>query len=83
MNKQTGKTIQGFHAIVWQEDDLFVAKALEIELASQGATRDQALKNLEEAIDLYFQDEPKPLQSVNMFHNITIEQLTPRTRQYA
>ncbi len=83
MKKQTGKTTQGFHALVWQEDDLFVAKTVEIELASQGKTKKEALKNLEEAIDLYFQDEPKPLINVSMLQNLSIEQLTPRSTQYA
>lgn len=83
MKKQTGKTTQGFHALVWQEDDLFVAKTLEIELASQGKTKKEALKNLEEAIDLYFQDEPKPLLNFNMLQNLSIERLTPRTTTYA
>lgn len=83
MKKQTGKTTQGFHALVWQEDDLFVAKTLEIELASQSNTKKEALKNLEEAIDLYFQDEPKPLINVSMLQNLSIEQLTPRSTQYA
>lgn len=83
MKKQTGKTTQGFHALVWQEDDLFVAKTVEIELASQGKTKKEALKNLEEAIDLYFQDEPKPLINVSMLQNLSIEQLAPRSTQYA
>ncbi len=46
------------HTIVWKEDKLYVAKFLELELASQGKTRDEALKNLEEALTLYLEDEP-------------------------
>lgn len=46
------------HTIVWKEDKLYVAKFLELELASQGKTRDEALKNLQEALDLYLEDEP-------------------------
>ena len=83
MKAKTNKTTQGFHVLVWQENDLFVAKTLEIELASQGATRDQALKNLEEALELYFENEPKPLLSVNPLQNLTIERLNPRSLNYA
>ncbi|PIW96836.1 hypothetical protein COZ82_02820, partial [Candidatus Kaiserbacteria bacterium CG_4_8_14_3_um_filter_38_9] len=58
MNKESQKLdISGLSALVWKEDDLFVAKAVEVEVVSQGETRVQALKNLEEALDLYFEDE--------------------------
>ena len=46
------------HTVVWKEDKLYVAKFLELELASQGKTRAEALKNLEEALALYLEDEP-------------------------
>lgn len=46
------------HVIVWKEGKLFVAKYLELELASQGKTKNEAVKNLKEALDLYLEDEP-------------------------
>lgn len=45
-----------FHAIIWKEDNLFVAKALEVEVASQGFAEKEALKNLQEALELYFDE---------------------------
>lgn len=48
---------QELHAIVWKEDKIFVAKFLELELASQGKTKKDALANLQEALDLYLEDE--------------------------
>lgn len=45
------------HAVLWKEDKWFVAKALEVEVASQGKSRQQALDNLKEALELYFEDE--------------------------
>jgi len=39
-------------AIVWREGKLFVAKTLGVELASQGTTKGEALKNLREAFEL-------------------------------
>ncbi len=47
------------HSIVWREDKLFVAKALEVEIASQGKTEKMALANLKEALELYFEDQTK------------------------
>jgi len=52
---------QVLHTIVWQENKIFVAKFLEIELASQGKTKTEALKNLKESLDLYLEDEPKKI----------------------
>ena len=48
---------QEFHSLVWQEGKWFVAKCLEVEVASQGRTRKEALDNLKEALDLYFEEE--------------------------
>lgn len=47
----------GFHALVWKEGKWFVARGVELEIASQGKTRKEAVKNLEEAVTLYFEDE--------------------------
>ncbi len=44
------------HSIVWKEDNWFVSKALEVEVASQGKSQEEALKNLQEALELYFED---------------------------
>ena len=44
-------------AAVHREDDLYVARALEVEVASQGETIEEALTNLREALELYFEDE--------------------------
>jgi len=40
---------------VWQETDWYVAQCLEVEVASQGETEEEALENLREAIELYFE----------------------------
>lgn len=45
------------HAVVWKEDNLFVAKALEVEVTSQGRTEKAGLENLKEALELYFEDQ--------------------------
>lgn len=57
-NMRKLKTKKTLHAIIWKEDTLFVAKFLELELASQGKTKKEALTNLKEALDLYLEDEP-------------------------
>jgi len=47
-------------AAVTREGDWYVARALEVEVASQGQTIDEALANLREALELYFEDQPVP-----------------------
>ncbi len=44
-------------SVVWQEGSYFVAQCLDVDVASFGDTRKEALANLEEAVELYFQDE--------------------------
>lgn len=47
------------HSVVWKEDKWYVAKALEVEVASQGKSQKEALDNLKEALELYFEDQSK------------------------
>ncbi len=49
-----------FTAAVTHGGDWQVARCLEVEVASQGHTVEEALKNLREAIELYFEDEALP-----------------------
>ena len=49
-----------FTAAITKEDDWFVARCLEVEIASQGPTIEESLSNLREALELYYEDEPAP-----------------------
>ena len=42
------------NAVVWQENEWFVAQCLEIDIASQGKTEREALENLRDALVLHF-----------------------------
>lgn len=44
--------------IVWKEDNFYVAKCLNVEISSFGESKEEALKNLQEALSLYFEDMP-------------------------
>ena len=44
-------------AAVWQEGDWFVAECVELGVASQGRSEDEAMSNLREAVLLYLQDD--------------------------
>jgi predicted RNase H-like HicB family nuclease len=47
--------LQTFTASIWQEGDWFIAQCLEVDVASQGKTEQEALANLEEALALHFE----------------------------
>ena len=47
-----------FTAAVTREGTWYVAQCLEIEVASQGETFEEALTNLKEALELRLKDEP-------------------------
>ncbi len=47
-------------ATVTPDGDWYVARCLDVEVASQGRSIDEALANLREALELYFEDEPAP-----------------------
>jgi predicted RNase H-like HicB family nuclease len=44
--------------IIWKEEKHFVAQCLNIDVSSFGDTKDEAMKNLQEAVELYFEDQP-------------------------
>jgi predicted RNase H-like HicB family nuclease len=44
-----------FTATVWREGNWYVAQCLEVDVASQGETEEEALANLKEALELHFQ----------------------------
>ena len=47
-----------FTAIVHKEDELYVAQCHEVGTASQGKTIEEAVKNLQEATELYLEEFP-------------------------
>lgn len=49
-----------FTAAITHEGAWQVARCLEVEVASQGNTVEEALANLREALELYFEDEALP-----------------------
>jgi predicted RNase H-like HicB family nuclease len=44
-----------FAATVWREGPWYVSQCLELDVASQGETEEEALANLKEAIELHFE----------------------------
>ncbi|KXA99958.1 hypothetical protein AKJ41_04545 [candidate division MSBL1 archaeon SCGC-AAA259O05] len=55
-------TVESPHT-VWKEEELWVAKDSQTEVASQGRTRQEALENLDEAVALYKGEIGEPIDS--------------------
>jgi predicted RNase H-like HicB family nuclease len=45
---------QRFSASIWQEGEWFIAQCVQVDVASQGVTEDEALENLRDALELHF-----------------------------
>lgn len=48
------KMKQTYTASVWQEGEWHIAQCREVDVASQGATEEEALENLRDALELHF-----------------------------
>jgi hypothetical protein len=44
-----------FGATVWREGQWYISQCLEVDVASQGETEEEALANLKEALELHFE----------------------------
>lgn len=55
-----------YNVIIQKEENWYVAKCLDNNIASQGKTIEEAMGNLKEALELYMQDE-KPVQPKEIF----------------
>jgi predicted RNase H-like HicB family nuclease len=62
------KPAQRFTAIIEREDDTFVALCPEFDVASQGASIEEARTNLVEALTLFF-ETAAPSEVVRRFHH--------------
>ncbi|MDP6300398.1 MAG: type II toxin-antitoxin system HicB family antitoxin [SAR202 cluster bacterium] len=62
---------RGFTATVSHEGEWHVAQCLEVDIANQGATEDEALTNLAEALALHF--EAPTATSVSKIRRIEVD----------
>lgn len=53
-------SVRTFTAVVYKEDQIYVAECPEVGTASQGNTIEEALAGLKEATELYLEEFPMP-----------------------
>ncbi len=51
--------------VVWQEGKYWVSKCLNVEISSFGELIQEAISNLKEAIELYFEDTNNEFNPIN------------------
>ena len=48
-----------FKNVIWKEGEHYVAQSLNVDVSSFGSNKKEALVNLREALELYFEDAPE------------------------
>jgi len=72
--KQTKTNLQsGLHALLWKEGKWYVAKCVEVEITSQGKTKKEAMSNVIEALELYFEEEKIP--KIPTYENVELHNI--------
>ena len=51
-------------SVVWREGKYYVAQCLNVDISSFGKTKKEALANLDEALELYFEDAKSEKKSM-------------------
>ena len=57
---RTMKSKQNSNYVVVKENGVYIARCPDLDLECPGATEQEAIENLKEALDLYFEDLPGP-----------------------
>ncbi|MBU2524318.1 type II toxin-antitoxin system HicB family antitoxin [Patescibacteria group bacterium] len=63
-------------SVVWKEETHYIAQCLEVDVSSFGKTRKEALINLQDALELYFEDIPLPEKTEVKYPILTSVKLT-------
>lgn len=52
--------------VVWKEGEHYVSQCLNVDVSTFGPDRDEAIRNLKEAVELYFQGENKEFTPIEL-----------------
>jgi len=68
--------------VAWKEGEYYVAQCLNVDVSSFGKTKKEALANLDEALDLYFEDSTENKTEIKNIIKIERPELVPRSLSY-
>ena len=72
MEAKTQMKTQSFTAIIYKEEDMYIAECPEVGTVDQGETIEAAIANLKEATKLYLEESPLPEISPRFVTNIEV-----------
>jgi predicted RNase H-like HicB family nuclease len=67
-----------FNSVIYKEGRHYVAQCLDVDVSSFGSSEAEALSNLREALELYFEDEP-----IAKVHKISSPKIIPLQLEHA
>ena len=59
--------------LITKEDDVYIAKDLRTNVVDEGDTIEEALNNLKEGLELYYEDNDTLLENPNIMLTTTLE----------
>jgi predicted RNase H-like HicB family nuclease len=65
--------VRKFSALITQEGPHFIAQCLDVDVVSDGPSPDEALANLREALELYFEDAPAALAKAPCVRTVDVD----------
>jgi len=68
--------------VVWKEGKYYVAQCLNVDVSSFGKTKKEAMANLDEALNLYFEDSTENKTEIKNIIKIERPELVPRSLSY-
>ena len=74
---------KGYHALIWKEGKWYVVRAVEVEVASQGKTKQEAIDNLREALDLLLENEGRQRIKIPAIQKLELMQFDLPAVSYA
>ena len=66
--------------IVWREEDMYVAREVATGVTSQGKTVEEAVENLREALELYMEEVPETLETLEQLDKSIVGVLEVETK---
>lgn len=70
---------RAFTVRTWTEGEWVIAQCAEVDVASHGHTEEEALKNLREALELYFESQKTDVDSD---FDLEVKVIKPKRRRY-
>ncbi len=59
-------------SVVWKEGNYYISQCLDVDVSSFGKSKKEALAMLQDALELYFEDEPLPKKTERVKNPVVV-----------